>query len=420
MLFLNGDLRTLNVALIEKLAARHGTPYYVYDVARIATQLTTLREAFGRQKLAFDIHYSVKANSNLHVLKVLRDQGCAFDVVSGGELRRCLHIGAKGSEIVFAGVGKTAEEITLALDADIRQFNIESTSELELIKKVALERKKRARVALRINPDIDALTHEFITTGTHDSKFGISLEDAETILLRDKSTPEIEWVGIDMHIGSQLTDETPILQALKRLAAFVKSIDAKGIHLQNLDIGGGLGIAYRGEKVISAPRFAELVAEGLSPLDLSRHTLILEPGRFLVGESGLLVTRVQHLKSQHHKSFAIADAGMTELMRPALYGAHHEISLVSTRAPGENKSVDIVGPICESSDTFAKDRLIPAPEQGDLLALRNCGAYAASMGHTYNTRGRIPEILIEATGPRLIRRRETFEDLVRLEIEVPT
>ncbi len=418
MLFLNGDLRNLNVPLIEELAVRYGTPYYAYDMTMIESQLATLRAAFAAVSLPFQIHYSVKANSNLALLDRLRVQGCAFDVVSGGELRRCLHVGAKGSEIVFAGVGKTTEEIETALAAEIRQFNVESTSELELIKATARRLGRRARVALRINPDIDALTHEYITTGTHNSKFGISIDEATLIYLQERNTPEIEWVGLDMHIGSQLTDEGPILQSLKRFAAFVKILSEQGMHLQNLDIGGGLGIAYRGEKVIPARRFAELVAEGLASIELSRHTLIVEPGRFLVGEAGLLVTRVQHLKFQHQKRFAIADAGMTELMRPALYGAFHEISLVSIRSASPNASVDIVGPICESSDSFAKDRLIPMPEQGDLLALRNCGAYAASMAHTYNTRGRAPEILVEASGAKLVRRRENFLDLIRLETDV--
>lgn len=418
MLFLGGDLKKLNVALIEELAKRHGTPFYAYDLAKLETQLATLRKAFADAGLAFSIHYSVKANSNLTLLKKLRERGCAFDVVSGGEIRRCLQIGASGQEIVFAGVGKTAEEIDLALRAEIRQFNIESPSELELIKERARALGLRAKIALRINPDIDALTHEYITTGTHNSKFGISLDEATLIYLRERHTPEVEWVGIDMHIGSQLTDEAPILKSLQRFAAFVKSLSAQGVHLQNLDIGGGLGIAYKGERVIPASRFAELVAEGLADIDLSQHTLIVEPGRFLVGECGLLITRVQHIKRQHLKRFAIADAGMTELMRPALYGAHHEISLVSDRPEATAKSVDVVGPICESSDSFAKDRLIPMPEQGDLLALRNCGAYASSMAHTYNTRGRAPEILVEASGATtLIRRRENFEDLIRLETE---
>lgn len=419
MLFLGPDARNLNVELIERLAAQYGTPFYAYDLTKIETQLRSLREAFERQSLAVEFHYSVKANSNLVVLEKLRERGCLFDVVSGGEIKRCVRIGAEGREIVFAGVGKSAEEVHLALDHDIRQFNVESPSELELIKKCARERGMRAKVALRINPDIDALTHEYITTGTHDSKFGITIDEATLIYLRERNTPEIEWVGLDMHIGSQLTDEKPILQALKRYVAFVKSLGEQGVHLQNLDIGGGLGIAYKGEKVISAARFAELVAEGLKGLDLRQHSLILEPGRFLVAEAGLLVSRVQHLKRLQRKRYVIADAGMTELMRPALYGAFHEISLVSAPADPERKSVDIVGPICESSDSFGKDRLMPMPRQGDLIALRNCGAYAASMAHTYNTRGRAPEILVETSGHRLIRRRENFEDLIRLETEIP-
>ncbi|MEO5666653.1 MAG: diaminopimelate decarboxylase [Bdellovibrionota bacterium] len=418
MLFVDGDLSKLNVPLIEDLASKYGTPLYLYDMAKIDTQLKSLRKAFDDQKLAIEFHYSVKANSNLALLTRLRERGCAFDVVSGGELKRCLRIGATGQEIVFAGVGKTTEEVELALEAGIRQFNVESVNELEHIKKIARAKGQKARVALRINPDIDALTHEYITTGTHNSKFGISIDEASLIYLRERTTPDIEWVGLDMHIGSQLTDETPILLSLKRYAAFVKSLSSQGLHLQNLDIGGGLGIAYRGEKVIPAARFAELVAEGLSELDLKKHTLILEPGRFLVGEAGLLITRVQHLKRQQNKRFAIADAGMTELLRPALYGAYHEISLVTTRTTGEATSVDVVGPICESSDSFAKDRLIPELERGDLLALRNCGAYASSMSHTYNTRGRAPELLVENGQARLIRRRETFDDLVRLETEV--
>jgi len=418
MLFIGGDLAKLNVALIEELAEKYGTPFYVYDLAKIETQLATLRSAFAKQSLAFEIHYSVKANSNLGVLKRLRDRNCRFDVVSGGELERCLRVGALGKEIVFAGVGKTEQEVDLALRADILQFNVESESELIRIKDRAKVLGLKARVALRINPDVDALTHANITTGKHDSKFGISMSDATAIYLRERASPHLEWIGLDMHIGSQLTDEGPILQSLKRYANFVKNLSAQGLHLRNLDIGGGLGIAYKGEKVISADRFAELVAEGLSELDLSKHVLIVEPGRVLVGEAGLLVTRVQHLKFQNDKKFAIIDAGMTELMRPALYNAHHEITLVSNKTPSSPQSVDIVGPICESTDSFAKNRLIPLPEQGALLALRNCGAYASSMANTYNTRGRAPEIIIEGSKAVLVRRRETFEDLIRLETEV--
>jgi diaminopimelate decarboxylase len=417
MLFVDGDLRKLNSALIEDIAKCHGTPFYVYDMAKVDLQLGELRRAFEKQSLKMEIHYSVKANSNLSILKKLRERACAFDVVSGGELQRCLKIGASGEEIVFAGVGKTADEIDLGLAANIRQFNVESPSELELIKLRARELGVRARVALRINPDIDALTHEYITTGTHDSKFGISLDEAAMICLRERNTAELEWVGLDMHIGSQLTDEDPILKSLKRYAAFVKNMASEGLHLKNLDIGGGLGIAYNGEKVIPALRFAELVAEGLSDLDLREHALILEPGRFLLAEAGLLVTRVQHIKRLNRKQYVIADAGMTELMRPSLYGAYHEISVVHEGSENPNTSVDVVGPICESSDRFGKDRLLPMPEQGELLAIRNCGAYAASMAHTYNTRGRCPEILVEGPNFHVIRRRESFEDLIRLETD---
>jgi len=413
----------LNEERVRSLALKHGTPFYAYDGALIKKQYERLQNSFKAQNIKLNVHYSVKANSNLAILCFLKSLGSQFDVVSGGEISRCLKSNATGKDIVFAGVGKNSAEIDLALETGILQFNVESEDELRLISMRAKALGKVAQVALRINPDVDAKTHAYITTGTYTSKFGISVPEALRIYKEWNKEASISWVGLDMHIGSQMTEEAPILEALKCFASFVKELAAHNIQLKNLDFGGGLGVAYKDEKVISPERFAALVAEGLQGIELSKYKLIMEPGRYLVAESGVLVTKVQYIKDLEKKCFVITDAGMTELMRPTLYGAYHEANLVTqngvSAADRNQRLLDIVGPICESSDYFAKDRMGPLPTIGDLMVIRNCGAYASSMSHTYNTRGRVPEVLLEADGQeKLIRRRETLEDLLRLEIEV--
>lgn len=413
----------MNPDLLRNLAQKYGTPFYAYEQSLIEDHFERLQNAFSSKNLKVALHYSVKANSNLHILKLLHAIGSCFDVVSGGELERCLRAGARGSEIVFAGVGKSSTEIDQALRAEILQFNVESEDELKRIAERAAQLQCKAAVALRINPDVDAKTHAYITTGTYTSKFGISVPEALRIYKEWSTHPHIEWVGLDMHIGSQLTEEEPIRQSLRHYVSFVQELIKLKIRIRNLDFGGGLGIAYKDETVISPERFSELVAEAFRPLDLSQFHLIMEPGRYLVAESGVLVSEVQYIKDLGSKCYVITDAGMTELMRPTLYGAHHEVQLIPQEegrsAERPLRTVDVVGPICESSDFFAKDRSMPLPRAGDLLALKNCGAYAASMSHTYNTRPRAPEFLIRSPDQiQTIRRRENIEDLLRLEIEI--
>lgn len=414
--------------LLKEWATKFSTPYYVYDADLIVSQFERLKKAFASQKLPIQIHYSVKANSNLSLLKLLHQQGSRFDVVSGGEIQRCLKIGAKGNDLVFAGVGKSASEIDLALKNSLLQFNVESADELQLIAERANALGCVAPVALRINPDVDALTHAYITTGTYNSKFGLAIPEALRLYQLGLQNRSIKWVGLDMHIGSQMTEEAPILKAIECFAAFVIQLKGLGIELQNLDIGGGLGVAYKDEQVISPERFAELVAQGfasqgLNSESLKSYNLLIEPGRILVAEAGQLISRVQAIKDLGSKCFVIVDAGMSELMRPTLYSAHHEIHVIPTSSKPLNtnlRSVDVVGPICESSDFLAKDRSLPMPHIGDLIAVQNCGAYGSSMSHTYNTRGRCPELLWKSKDQKieLIRRRELIEDLLRLEIEV--
>ena len=408
----------LDQAKLKSLSKKYGSPAYFYDAQFIANQYKRLNESFLKLGTSLRSHYSVKASSSLGLLKYLKDMGASFDVVSGGEIERCLAVGATGENIVFSGVGKTKQEIELAISNEILQFNVESSSELELIEQTAKELGKKANVALRINPNIDALTHEYITTGTYDSKFGVSVEEAEFMYLKHQDNPHLNWTGLDMHIGSQLTEKKPIIQALRCFATFAKSLKDQGLHLQNLDIGGGLGINYKDDPVISPEDFAKLVTKELKVLNLKEHTLIMEPGRFIVAEAGVLTTEVIHIKRLNRKVYAIVDSGMTELMRPSLYSAYHEIVNLSAenRSPDlGSESVDVVGPICESSDYFAKDRNLPKVQQGDILLIKNCGAYASSMSHTYNTRPRAPEILVFDDKEVVLRRREEIKDLFALE-----
>lgn len=421
-LFSKEDQRwSLDHERVTELAKKFSTPLYLYDADRISFQFNRLKNSFSSLGIDADLHYSVKASSTLGLLGFLKKQGAKFDVVSGGELLRCVEVGATGEDIVFSGVGKTREEIEIALDQNILQFNVESASELELISSCAEKRKQVARVALRINPDVDAMTHEFITTGTYGSKFGISVEEAHFLYQRHRDNPNLKWVGLDMHIGSQLTEVEPIRKALKRFALFVKDLEAEEIKISQLDIGGGLGVNYKDDKIISPEDFAKIVSEEFTGLDLvDQYKLILEPGRFIVAESGVLVTEVVHMKRLNRKVYAICDSGLTELMRPSLYGAYHEIEVIgykgSSNSSESSASVDIVGPICESTDYFAKDRNLPELKTGDLIVIHNCGAYASSMSHTYNTRARAPEVLVNpAAEEELIRKRESFANLIQNE-----
>jgi diaminopimelate decarboxylase len=411
----NGELHFDGVS-VTSIAEKWGTPLYVYSERKILQQIEVLRKAFAKHKLKCKLHYSVKANPLLGILSVVRQSGEAFDTVSVGEIKRCLRIGATASEIVFSGSGKSIEEVDFAIQNEIKMINVESESELLDIIARARVLGKKANVALRINPDVDALTHEYITTGTYDSKFGVSVNRALNLLFRYKNDEALNWVGLDMHIGSQLTEEEPIRKALRLFATVALQLRNEGFRLKYLDIGGGLGIQYSLERVISADRFAALVSESFSSFDMSETELILEPGRFVVAESGILVGRILHKKIQSAKTFLILDAGMTELIRPALYEAHHNILSVKKPTGGREELVSVVGPICESSDVFGNNRLIRSSNKGDLLVICDAGAYGVSMESTYNSRVRSCQVLLRESGVICeLRPRENIEDLWRSE-----
>ena len=404
----DGVLHVEDVAL-PAIAGQFGTPCYVYSRAAIAGAYQAFTRAFAARPHL--ICYAVKANSNLSVIRRLAEWGAGFEVVSGGELFRVLRAGGSGGKVVFDGPGKTIGEIRSALEADILFFNVESAAEADLIVETARETGKRARVSLRTNPDVDPGTHPYISTGMREHKFGIALEEAHELYLRLRERPEIEVVGVTCHIGSQITQLEPYRDAIESLRGFVTTLRGEGISLRYLDFGGGLGIAYNGEEPPSASRYAELVIEATKDLGL---TLVLEPGRIIVGNAGTLVTRVTFIKDQGSKRFIIVDAGMNDLMRPALYGSHHQVWSVSQKA--STQVADIVGPICESSDFIARNRELPAFEPGDLAAVMSTGAYGFSLSSNYNSRPRVAEVLVSGSKYEVIRRRETYEDLIRLEL----
>ncbi len=400
---------------VKDLAERFGTPLYVYSYQTILDHYRKLKRAFSSIKPL--ICFSVKSNSNLSILKILVKEGAGLDVVSGGELFRARKIKADPKKIVYASVGKTREEIEAALRAGILFFNVESLQELGLISEVAVTLKKDARVCVRINPDIDSHTHRYITTGTIESKFGVDFETARIIFLNRHNFKGVRLLGLHVHIGSQITQVEPFIAALNRIAGFVRELKKMGIGLGWLNIGGGLGIIYRKEKPQTAEEFASRVLPLLKRIGLK---VILEPGRFIVGNAGILVTQVLYAKDTLTKRFIVVDAGMNDLIRPALYDAYHDIlPLVkregARRKPGVEKKTDIVGPICESGDFLAKDRDLPLFDSGDFLAAMGAGAYGFSMSSNYNSRRRAAEVLVKGDKYFLIRARERFDDLVRLD-----
>jgi diaminopimelate decarboxylase len=405
--YLGGHLHCEGVPL-DRIAREVGTPFYVYSESAMRSQVRVFSEAF--RSVPHHICYAVKANSNLNVLRRLAEWGTGFDVVSGGELFRVLRAGASGQKVVFDGPGKTADEIRYALESGILFFNVESGAEAELIAKTARLAGKRARVSIRTNPDVDPGTHPYISTGMKEHKFGVAIEDARDLYLRIRALPELEIVGVTCHIGSQITQLEPYREALKSLREFVEQLKRDGISLQYLDFGGGLGISYQGEEPPSLAGYAELVMCMTRDLGV---TLILEPGRVIVGNAGALVTRVTLTKRQGEKRFVIVDAGMNDLIRPALYGAHHQIWPVEQTDAAE--VADLVGPICETTDFIAKNRNLPAFVAGDLAAIMSAGAYGFVLSSNYNSRPRVAEVLVNGEKYEVIRRRETYEDLVRLE-----
>ena len=407
----DGQLFAEGVAL-SAVAERFGTPTYVYSRAHIEAQYRSYTDALqGAEHL---VCFAVKANSNLGVLNVLARLGAGFDIVSGGELERVLAAGGRADRVVFSGVGKTREDMRRALEVGVHCFNVESTDELERLQVVAAEMGKVAPVSLRVNPDVDAGTHPYISTGLKENKFGIAIADAEAIYVRAAQLPNLEVVGVDCHIGSQLTTVEPFLDALDRLLDLVDRLADCGIHLRHLDLGGGVGVRYRDEQPPLVADYIKAIRERVGDRELA---LVFEPGRYIVANAGVLITRVEYLKHTEHKDFAIIDAAMNDLIRPALYQAWMGVSAVKPRT-GEGRAYDLVGPICETGDFLAKDRVLDLAE-GDLLAVQSAGAYGFVMSSNYNTRGRCAEILVDGDQAFEVRRRETIAELYAGESLLP-
>ena len=396
---------------VTALAEHIGTPFYCYSTATLRQHYTRLKDAFAQNEVT--ICYSVKANSNLGVIATLADLGSGADVVSEGELRRALLSGIPAEKIVFSGVGKTEAEMTYALNADIAQFNVESRAELEQLSEVATKQGKTARISLRVNPDIDAGTHEKISTGKAENKFGIAWDEAEASYAKAATLPGLEIVGIDIHIGSQITELTPFRNAFTKVADLLEKLTDAGHNITTLDLGGGLGIPYGPEDAPppSPEDYANLIDEIFGD---SGCRIFLEPGRLIAGNAGILVTSVIRTKRGEAKNFIIVDAAMTELMRPTLYGAYHDIQPVITN--GNVQDVwDVVGPVCETGDFLGSERSLPEPQKGDLLAIFTCGAYGASLGSSYNTRLSAPEVLVDNEKFEIIRARPQYDDILALE-----
>ncbi|MFT7859554.1 MAG: diaminopimelate decarboxylase [Sulfurimonas sp.] len=395
----------------KSLANEYKTPLYVYDFDYMTAQFEALKEAFrGRKSI---IAYAVKANSNLSVVKHFAQMGSGADCVSIGEVRRALLAGIPAYKVIFSGVGKTDDEIREAIEKDILYINVESEAELGRVELMAKELNKQARISIRVNPNIDPKTHPYISTGLHDNKFGVDLNSAKRMYIQANNSENLDPVGIHFHIGSQLTELDPIREAAEIVADLVRSLQALDIELKFFDIGGGLGIKYKDETTITPYDYAQAILGTLTALDM---TVICEPGRFLTANAGYFLTKVLYEKQNGEKKFVVVDGAMNDLIRPSLYNAYHEIEAV-TEQEGESREVDIVGPVCESGDFFAKDYPLPPLAHNDLLVIKSAGAYGFGMASNYNTRGKSAEIAIENGKSRVIRRRESFEDLIELEKE---
>ncbi len=392
---------------LPAIADAVGSPTYVYSTATLTRHFRVVTEAFGEHPHL--VCYSVKANSNLAILRLLAEAGSGFDIVSGGELARVRQAGGDAAKTVFAGVGKTAEEMEQALQAGLLMFNVESAEELEVLDAVGQRLGRRAPFALRVNPNVDARTHKYISTGLKTSKFGVPFEEAVALYARAKKMKGLRAVGLDCHIGSQITKMAPMKEAFSKVAELYSALKEKGHPLAYLDIGGGLGITYTEE---TPPSPADFARTALGAVKATGATLIFEPGRVLVGNAGLLLTRVLYRKQTPHRRFVVVDAGMNDLMRPALYEAHHAIQPVTQRR-GKPVEVDVVGPVCESTDVLARERPLVLPRAGDLWALMSAGAYGMSMASTYNSRPRPAEVLVDGAAWRVVRERERVEDLWR-------
>ncbi|MCA1939270.1 MAG: diaminopimelate decarboxylase [Dechloromonas sp.] len=412
----NGVLHAESVAL-PTIAEQFGTPAYVYSRAALSESLKEFHDVLGAHPAGAGalVCYAVKANSNLAILNLFARLGAGFDIVSGGELQRVLAAGADPRKVVFSGVGKTAAEMKLALEAGIFCFNIESIPEIERLNEVAGQLGKKAPVSLRVNPNVDPKTHPYISTGLKEAKFGVAYDDALALYRRAAALPNIAVAGIDCHIGSQLLDPSPFAEALDRILALIDQLAAEGIHIHHIDLGGGLGIKYRADQV--QPTVAAYLNPLLDKLQGRGLQVVLEPGRRLVGNAGLLLTRVEFLKHGEAKDFAIIDAAMNDLMRPALYEAWHDIDPVVPRA-GTTRDYDVVGPVCETGDFLGQARPLTI-EPGDLLAVMSAGAYGMAMASNYNTRPRAIEVMVDGDRVHVIRQRETVAQLYAGESVLP-
>ena len=401
---------------LNKLAERYGTPLYVYSATTIREHARAFQRAF--RKARHTICYSVKANSNLAILRLLNRMGCGFDVVSGGELERVSTVDRRAAKrVVFSGVGKTRKEIGAALKAGILLFNVESESEMWTLAECAAQLRKTARLALRVNPDVPANTHPYISTGLHKHKFGVPIGEARELYAKASGTRHLKVAGVSVHIGSQITDVDPFTATMERVASLVRTLRDDGHEIDYIDGGGGLGIPYDGADGCAFEDYVARYADALlGPLRGLKVHLLLEPGRAIVAPAGALITSVVYRKSNNSKKFLIVDAAMNDLIRPSLYNAFHEIVPVSAgdRA-NQLETVDVVGPVCESGDFFARDRELPAVEEGHLLAILDAGAYGMSLGSNYNSRPRAAEVLVDGKSARVIRRRETMKDLLEVE-----
>ncbi|MGB1255827.1 MAG: diaminopimelate decarboxylase [Thiolinea sp.] len=407
----DGQLYAEDVALAD-IARMHGTPCYVYSRATLERHWHAFNDAFGEQEHL--VCYAVKANSNLGLLNLFARLGSGFDIVSQGELERVLRAGGEPHKIVFSGVGKKSSEIRFALNTGIRCFNIESEAELERIQRIAAEMDKVAPVSIRVNPDVDAQTHPYISTGLKENKFGIDIAVAEDVYLRAADMPNIDVQGIDCHIGSQLLTLEPFIDALERLLGLAEKLKAHGIDIHHLDVGGGLGVNYQNDQ---PPEPAEYMQQLFRDERLKSYEIMIEPGRAIAANAGILLTEVEYLKHAEHKNFAVVDAAMNDLIRPSLYSAWQAIIPVKPRE-GDARAYDIVGPICETGDFLGKDRDLNLQE-GDLLAVRSSGAYGFTMSSNYNSRPRVAEIMVDGDQVHIVRQRESVDDLMRGEQILP-
>jgi diaminopimelate decarboxylase len=408
----DGSLWMEDVAL-STVAASFGTPAFVYSRAALTAAYMRLDSALkkARNGRPYLICYAVKANSNLAVLNVFAKLGAGFDIVSGGELRRVLAAGGAAGKVVFSGLGKTREEISFALQTGIKGFNVESEPELKRISAVAAELGKIARVSLRVNPDVDAKTHPYISTGLKNNKFGVAFDRAIGTYQLASTLPNIEIAGVDCHIGSQLTDASPLLEAMGRLVNLADELESNGIPIHHICPGGGVGITYADEPSIDIDAYAAALEQALSIGGKTREVeLLLEPGRMLTGNAGLLLARVEYVKPTESKNFLVIDAAMNDLIRPSLYQAHHEIVMASPASGEAVRAYDVVGPVCESTDVLGRDRLLAARE-GDLVAILSAGAYGFVMSSNYNTRPRAVEVMIDGANMHLVREREMVDEL---------